>query len=747
VYNLARRLGLNGTVANSAAGVEIFAEGPASELLLFRQLLEQEQPPMSLIDTVKVIPAEPQQMSGFSIISSRDGALQVGVTPDAAVCTDCLLELFDPGDRRYLYPFINCTNCGPRYSIIRALPYDRHQTTMSGFTLCPACDREYSDSSDRRFHAQPNACAECGPGLSFVDAAGEACAGDPLTAAVELIQQGMIVAVKGVGGFHLLCDARNPAAVERLRQRKNRPVKPFAVMGLNTQSLASIVLLTEAREQRLQSQDAPVLLCPANKGLPEGIAPGLAWCGVMLPHTPLHYLLLHRLCGSPAGIHWLNQPQPPLLVMTSANRSGNPLVTDNQRAVTGLQGIADGFLLHNRDIRIRCDDSVVNGLSDTMPLIRRGRGLAPQVIRLPQSGPSTLAVGAFFKNTLCVTQGDRAYVSQYIGDLDNPDCCQSLVEMTGHLTALLGIEPEQVVCDLHPDFYSSRFARDYAQQNAVPLYRVQHHHAHIASVMAEQGITEPVLGLALDGLGLGPDNQLWGGELLLVEGHQYRRLSHLPLLALPGGDRAASEPWRSAAAVLHCLGRTDEIASRFSQPAANTVQQMLQHNFNCPHTSSSGRLFDAVASLLGICHINSFEADAAMQLEASAYRYLQRHSLQDENRMIDFSESGQPVLDRLLTCIADSGDPELGAARFHHQLIDGLSRWVIGQSQTTKVNSVVLGGGCFLNQLLLQGVTETLRVAGMTVYSASELPCNDAGISLGQAQIAHWLAMQNKNDK
>ena len=265
--------------------------------------------------------------------------------------------------------------------------------------------------------------------------------------------------------------------------------------------------------------------------------------------------------------------------------------------------------------------------------------------------------------------------------------------------------------------------------------------------MAEQGITEPVLGLALDGLGLGPDSQLWGGELLLVEGLQYRRLSHLPLLALPGGDRAASEPWRSAAAVLHRLGRTDEIASRFAQPAAKTVQQMLQQNFNCPHTSSSGRLFDAVASLLGICHTNSFEADAAMQLEASAYRYLQRHSLQDENSMIYFSESGQPVLDRLLTCIADSGDPELGAARFHHQLIDGLSRWVIGQSQTTKVNSVVLGGGCFLNQLLLQGVTETLRVAGMTVYSASELPCNDAGISLGQAQIAHWLAMQNKNDK
>ncbi|WP_363317798.1 carbamoyltransferase HypF [uncultured Amphritea sp.] len=747
VYNLARRLGLNGTVANSAAGVEIFAEGPASDLLLFRQLLEQEQPPMSLIDALTAEPSEPQHFCDFSIVSSRQGDLQLGVTPDAAVCPDCLHELFAAGDRRYLYPFINCTNCGPRYSIIRALPYDRHQTSMSEFALCSACNAEYSDPADRRFHAQPNACSACGPRLSFVDGAGELQQDDPLTAAVDLIQQGMIVAVKGIGGFHLVCDARNPAAVARLRQRKHRPVKPFAVMGLNPQSLASMVSLNAARQQRLQSQDAPVLLCPSRDNLPEGIAPGLAWCGVMLPHTPLHYLLLHRLCGSPAGTDWLSQSQSPLLVMTSGNRSGNPLVTDNDQIVTQLQGIADGFLLHNRDIRIRCDDSVVNGLSDQMPLIRRGRGLAPQMIRLPQSGPATLAVGAFFKNTLCLTQGNRAYVSQYIGDLDNPDCCQSLAEMTGHLSALLGIKPEQVVCDQHPDFYSSRFARDYALQNDIPLHTVQHHHAHIASVMAEQGISEAVLGLALDGLGLGPDQQLWGGELLRVEGHQYDRLGHLPPLALPGGDRAASEPWRSAAAVLHSLGRSDEILARFTQPAAITVKQMLEQDFNCPQTSSAGRLFDAVASLSGICHINSFEADAAMQLEASAYRYLQRFGRPNQDLLIDFNESGQPMLNRLLHCIADIDDPELAAALFHHQLIDGLSRWVIDQSQIVNLNRVVLAGGCFLNQILLQGITEKLQQAGMTVYSASKLPCNDAGISLGQAQIAHCLALQNNNDQ
>ena len=752
MYNLAGRLGLKGSVANGASGVEIFAQGPAADLLLFRQLLEQEQPPMSLIEAVQVEPAAPQHLSCFSIVASRQGDLQVAATPDAAVCPDCLNELFDPGDRRYLYPFINCTNCGPRYSIIRALPYDRHLTTMADFDLCPTCHNEYSDPADRRFHAQPNACAVCGPQLSFVAAAGDLQKDDPITSAINLIQQGLIVAVKGIGGFHLLCDARNPDAVERLRQRKNRPVKPLAIMGLNPPSLAAMVELNGARIQRLQAQDAPVVLCPAartatTESCLNVIAPGLTSCGVMLPHTPLHYLLIHRLCGSPQGTAWLNQPQSPLLVMTSGNRSGNPLITSNQLAITELSGIADGFLLHNRDIQIRCDDSVVNGLSDLMPLIRRGRGLAPQVIRLPQSGPATLAVGAFFKNTLCLTQGNRAYVSQYIGDLDNPDCCQSLVQMTAHLTSLLGIQPEQVVCDLHPDFYSSRFAREYAQQKGIPLLSVQHHHAHIASVMAEQCITEPVLGLALDGLGLGSENQLWGGELLLVDGHQYTRLGHLPEQALPGGDRAASEPWRSAAAVLHRSGRGDEISARFSQLAAITVKQMLDQGFNCPHSSSAGRLFDAVASLLGICHINSFEADAAMQLEAAATRHLQRSEYQGQELLIDFSESGQPVFDRLLHCIADAKDSEAGAALFHCHLIEGLSRWVIAQSQVVNISTVVLGGGCFLNQILLQGLTEKLQQAGLAVYSATKLPCNDAGISLGQAQIAHLLALNNNNDK
>ncbi|WP_417227908.1 carbamoyltransferase HypF [Amphritea sp.] len=746
VYNLARRLKLKGTVANSAFGVDISVAGPAAALAQFQQLLVSEQPPMALIDQLLVESAAAQAYSDFSIIKTQQGPLTVAATPDANVCSACLHELFDAADRRYLYPFINCTHCGPRYSIIRALPYDRAFTTMADFALCQPCQQEYSTPTHRRFHAQPNACAECGPQLSFANAEGALQPGDSIGAAIELIEQGLIVAVKGIGGFHLLCDAHNPEAVARLRQRKQRPVKPFAVMGLNSPSLAAIVQLNDVREHRLQAQDAPIVLCPATTELPTDIAPGLAWCGVMLPHTPLHYLLLHRLCGAPTGESWLTQPQSPLLVMTSANCRGNPLVTDNQQALLELQGIADGFVLHNRDIRIRCDDSVVNGLADDMPLIRRGRGLAPQVIRLPQSGPSTLAVGAFYKNTLCVTQGDKAYVSQYIGDLDNPDCCQALAELTEQLTQLLEVTPEQVVCDLHPDFYSSRFAREYASQHKIPLYSVQHHHAHIASVMAEQGLREPVLGLALDGLGLGIDNQLWGGELLYVDGHQYRRLGHLPEQLIPGGDRAAREPWRSAAAVLYQLQRGDEIISRFNQPAAITVKQMLQQQFNCPPTSSAGRLFDAVASLLGICHINSFEADAAMQLEACAYRYLQQHDWPDLPPMVDLSTTGQPLLQPLLARLADVQDPEWGAALFHRQLIDGLSRWVIQHQGSTRL-AVVLAGGCFLNQLLREGLTEQLQQAGLRVYSAALLPCNDAGISLGQAQIAQLLANDNNKDK
>lgn len=730
----------------------IHAQGNSETLRRFTDLILAEQPPMSLIEEISFAPVEVLPVNGFEIGESEIGEVSVTATPDAAVCDDCVRELFDPRDRRYHYPFINCTNCGPRYSIIRALPYDRPSTTMAKFEFCAPCAEEYQDSDNRRFHAQPNACDDCGPQLSFIDtsfidAGGNAVTQDPVVVTADLISRGGIVAVKGIGGFHLLCDARNPEAVARLRQRKQRPRKPFAVLGLNPQSLNSVVGLNSKQSDRLQAQDRPVLLAPKQVGTElEGIAPGLAWCGVMLPHTPIHYLLLHQLCGAPSTCDWLAKEQQPLLVMTSANRSGNPLITDNDRALTELKDIADGFLLHNRDIHIRCDDSVVNGLSDTMPLIRRGRGLAPQVIKLSGSGPATLAVGGFYKNTICISKGDKAYVSQYIGDLSNPDCCHALNKMVKHLTQLLDIEPEQVISDLHPDFYSSRFAREYAQQNNIPLIGVQHHYAHIAAVMAEHRIDYPVLGLALDGLGLGSDGQLWGGELLLADRYGFERVANLPTLKLPGSDRAATEPWRIAAGLLHDHQRDHEIEKRFDQPGAGTVRQMLERNINCPQTSSTGRLFDGVAALLGLCNLNSFEAEAAMLLESAASDYINLNGWPEAEPLWHCSSAGELSFDRLLEQLIACDDAGYGAALFHRQLIDGLCHWTILHSQLHKTESVALGGGCFLNQLLLQGVTQQLQKAGLAVFSADKLPCNDGGISLGQVQIGVWRSVNMNNE-
>lgn len=741
------RLGLQGTVCNRADGVLINIQGDKPQLVLFLRLLEDEKPPMALIDSLISAMTEPDaNLTGFSIVASGGGEVKVSVTPDASVCSDCLTELFDIAGRRYRYPFINCTNCGPRYTLIKKLPYDRPDTTMSEFVLCHSCQQEYDSPADRRFHAQPNACSDCGPELVFHDAAGVACEScDPLSYVIERICAGDIIAIKGVGGFHLVCDARNPKAVARLRQRKQRPDKPFAVMAANLPSLTGLVDLNAGTEQRLQAQDAPVVLCPFSPGHTDqlqGIAPGLSWCGVMLPHSPLHYLLFHTAAGEPAAGEWLGQKQNLLLVMTSGNRSGDPLITDNSEALKKLAGIADGFLLHNRAIHIRCDDSVVTGLSDSMPLIRRGRGLAPQVIELPQSGPSVLACGAYFKNTVCLTKGNKAYVSQYIGDLANPECCRTLSNTIEHLQRLLDIEPELVACDLHPDFYSTRLAQEYSAKKGVPLLQVQHHHAHIAAVMAEHKISGPVVGLALDGLGLGNDGRLWGGELLKVSAAGFDQLGQLSALHLPGGDRAASEPWRVAAGILHKLDHAEQIVSRFGGCAANaTVQQMLGKDLNCPLTTSAGRLFDGVSALLGICLENSFEAQAAMLLESHAYRYLQHHDWPDEPCMIQ--TAGELDMLPLLRRLSEIDSPEYGAALFHQQLISGLSAWAAQACVTQQVNRVVLAGGCFLNQLLRQGIEQQLTTQGIEVCCAVQLPCNDSGISLGQAQVTHFTACQN----
>ena len=761
VQRLAESLGLTGEVANDAAGVWIKAWGEDPVLNRFDQLLREQAPPMALIESVEQQPLQQQSPpASFQIVTSTSGEVRVGVTPDATVCSECLSELFNPLDRRYRYPFINCTNCGPRYSLIRKLPYDRPYTTMAVFKLCEYCRSEYQDPKDRRFHAQPNACPDCGPRLSLHQPDGVVfeCL-DPLAEALSLLRQGKIIAIKGIGGFHLVCDANNVQAVAELRRRKQRDQKPFALMAANPSSLRQWVQLNSARIERLQAVDAPIVLCPAKapQSLP-GIAPGLAWFGVMLPHTPLHYLLFHQAAGCPVGLEWLEQPQQLLLVMTSANPSGEPLVTDNDEAFQRLSGLADAILLHDRAIHIRCDDSVVHGgglqcgvQNGALPLIRRGRGLAPQVIALPQkwrNAPSILATGALLKNTVCLTQGNRAYVSQHIGDLDNPSCCRALEQTVNHLCELFEIEPQAVVHDLHPDNFASQFAQRFAAERNLPSMAVQHHQAHIAAVLAEQGDSfdpgQPVLGLALDGFGLGADGTLWGGELLRLEGGDYQRLGHLQPLALPGGDKAAREPWRMAASAMHLLGRSDEISGRLgAQPGAAMIAQMLDKGVNSPLTSSCGRLFDAVAGLLDIQPVAAFEAQPAMMLESLAQCYLQHNDWPEEELLLFSDPQGRldtkPLLARLLALHDSGADSGYAAALLHRQLIDGLSLWLSKQARQQRLSTVVLSGGCLLNQLLCKGLQQQLEAHSLQVMLAEKLPCNDGGLSLGQA----WLGLQS----
>ncbi|HEX8964137.1 MAG TPA: carbamoyltransferase HypF, partial [Rhodocyclaceae bacterium] len=578
VWRLARDLALAGWVRNDAEGVEIVAEGTPANLDAFAERLRREAPPLARVDAVEVSDAALGGHREFVIAESGGGRTLTSIGPDTGICPDCLAELFDPGSRRWRHAFITCTHCGPRYTVTRRLPYDRPQTSLSSFPLCSDCAREYRDPADRRFHAETTCCPSCGPRLALLDAAGTAIGGDAIAGTLRLLKQGAIVGIKGLGGFHLACDARNADAVARLRERKAREEKPFAVMAANAVSVTGLAELAAAEREKLESAERPIVLLRKQPGADEalpGVAPGLAWLGVMLPYTPIQWLLFHEAAGRPEGTAWLSAPQHLLLVMTSANPGGEPLVTANDEAGRRLAGIADACLVHDRDIVVRCDDSVVRASAEGFQAIRRARGYTPRAIRLAQPGPSVLALGGWYKNTICVTRGDQAFVSQHIGDLDNAATCGFLEESVAHLLHVLDTEPEIVAHDLHPDFHSTRVAARIAAERGVPLLGIQHHHAHVASVLAEHRVEEPALGLALDGVGLGSDGAAWGGELLWVQGAHWRRLGHLPMLPLPGGDRAAREPWRMAAAALHKLGRDGEIAVRFKdQPGAATVAQM-----------------------------------------------------------------------------------------------------------------------------------------------------------------------------
>jgi hydrogenase maturation protein HypF len=747
VWHLAHELKLSGWVRNDAAGVEVLAIGTAAQLQTFTQRLPQEIPPLAQVDELTWEDASASEHpAGFDIMASGTGPAATMIGHDSAVCADCLAEMFDPSDRRWRYAFINCTHCGPRYTLTRKLPYDRAQTSMAAFPLCPACEREYRDPADRRFHAEPTACPVCGPRLALVDCAGaELAEADPVTATLARLQAGQIVAIKGLGGFHLACDARNPEAVRRLRARKQRDEKPFAIMAANVESVSRWVSQTPAETALLQSPERPIVLLrkqpPADVDFPD-VAPGLAWLGVMLPYTPQHWLLFHAAAGQPEGTAWMHETQDLMLVMTSANPGGEPLVIGNDEALQRLSGIADCVLLHDRDIVVRCDDSVLRMTDAGAPqFIRRARGYTPRAIRLPRAGASVLALGGYLKNTVCVTRGDEAFVSQHIGSLDNAATCAMLIEVSEHLLDILRVQPQRIAHDLHPDFFSSRHAQTLAERFQAPALGVQHHHAHIAAVAAEHGVTQALLGLALDGVGLGSDGAAWGGELLKMDGARCERLGHLLPLALPGGDKAATQPWRMAAALLHRIGRGDEIAQRFhAQPAAAQLRQLLDRDFNCPPSSSLGRWFDAAAGLLGVRASMAYEGQAAMLLEGLAERHGEVAAWTDGYRL---HEDGQLDLLPLLERLADESNAGFGAALFHATLAAALVVWTLQAAHAHGLKQVALSGGCLLNHVLARALTRGLLDCGLTPLTARQAPPNDGGLSLGQA----WVAMQfHEND-
>lgn len=720
VHALAGRFGLTGWVLNDPQGVLIEVQG--SDVAAFQAALSAEAPPLARIDAVEcdAVPPVSGEVSFAIRHSLSAGAVATGICPDAAVCPACLTELFDPADRRHRYAFLNCTHCGPRYTITRQLPYDRPQTAMAGFRLCPDCLAEYEDPANRRFHAQPTACPACGPRLSH-----------PPEDIVAALRAGRIVAIKGLGGFHLACDATRADAVERLRRVKQRNGKPFALMVANTESAIRHVRMDAGERALLEGVARPVVLLRRRDDAPElapEIAPGLAWLGVMLPYTPLHYLLFHEAAGRPDGIGWLDTPQDLTLVMTSANPGGEPLAIGNAEARERLAGIADLIVDHDRDIVIRADDSVVRKLAGAPAFLRRGRGHVPEPIRLAHPVPPVLAVGGHLKTTVCVTRGDEAFLSQHIGDLDNAATLAFLEETVAHLLHVLGVQPVAVAHDRHPDFQSTRFA----EMSGLPAVPVQHHHAHVAAVMAEHRVEGPAVGLALDGFGLGEDGGSWGGEMLLVDGLRSERLGSLAPLAQPGGDVAARQPWRMAAAALARMGRVDEIASRFAAHGpAEGVRRMIERGINAPLTSSCGRWFDAACGLLGVRAVAGFEGEAPMTLES----LVRQTRVADGAWRIDNGELDlTPLLERLLT-VADAVE---GAELFHGTLAAALVDWTLPVLRAHGLGRVVLSGGCLMNAVLAEGLVAGFRAAGVEALLPRLAPANDGGLSLGQAWAASF---------
>lgn len=754
VYNLARSSSMSGFVTNTSEGVLIEAEG--QDLQRFIDEICRSAPALARIDSIESEEIQPCNDRSFMIKESEAGNAFTHISPDISVCSDCLKELLDPADRRHRYPFINCTNCGPRYTITKRVPYDRQNTTMSGFKMCSSCEHEYHNPADRRFHAQPNACPACGPSVKLISEKypDALTAADALSSAVKLLKQGGIIALKGIGGFHLCCDAFNEASVQRLRSLKRKSNKPFALMASGIQEVMKHCLVSGNEAEILSGSRRPVVLLKKREGynLPDAIAPNNSRAGFMLPYTPLHSLLF-------------NDPDLKLrlLVMTSANNAEEPIVIDNDEALRKLADAADAFLLHNRDIFMRADDSVLmhNERLGSVSFIRRARGYTPEAVKLAEPGPDILGAGADLKNSFALAVSDSVIMSQHIGDMDNFETQLFFEETLNNLKSVYNAVPEAVACDLHPDYRSSVWADNYSKKYGIRKISVQHHHAHIASVMAEHGLDGQVIGVAFDGAGYGVDGNIWGSEFLVCTGHEFIRYGHFAYLPLPGGDAASKECWRCSlslmkhAAASRSMSREDTdkfirrvcdvsgLNSLLSQSAINSVLSIIDKPQFSPLSSGAGRLFDAVAALVGCCNTNTFEGEAAMALENiidesinEAYGFAISST---EPFTVDFSDMLFGIVDDL----NDGVDKAVISAKFHNALINAAVESVQRIYRKTGIRTVALSGGVFQNAYMAARILSILENKGFRCCLNNRVPANDGGIALGQVFVARNLLKLN----
>jgi len=729
IYRLANRLNLVGNVRNNSHGVNIEIQGTINNIEHFIKSLKNQPPPLAQITAIHSREIALKKDVGFKIIKSQEFVQRTTfISPDIATCTDCLSELFSKDDRRYLYPFINCTNCGPRFTIISDIPYDRPKTSMANFKMCANCQNEYDDPNNRRFHAQPNACYQCGPQVICYDEHGKVVSGDAIENIVMALEQGKIVAIKGLGGFHLAVDARNDQAVCTLRERKHRFEKPLALMVSDVKIAATIAYINSDEEIMLQSLQRPIVVCrkKPDANISSHISLDNDYLGIMLPYTPLHEVIFKKCC--------LN-----VLVMTSANMSEEPICYHNDECINRMSKVVDYFLAHNRDIYTRCDDSVLRLSGGKLSFIRRSRGFIPRPILLAEKGPSILAVGGHLKNTVCLTKDQFAFVSQHIGDLENLATLIAFEQTVAHLENIFEIIPKYIIHDLHPDYLSTKWVFEHAR---VPYLGIQHHYAHILSVMAEQGLQDNVVGFALDGTGFGLDGTIWGGEVLICNIESFERYAHFKTVPMPGGEKAIQEPWRMAVAYIqHYLGPHKELLQKlFPQHSGeiDIIIQMLQKRINAPLTSSCGRLFDAVAAILGIRERVSYEGQAAIILEAQAQKCSEETTAaigkfrlvrQNDKITIDAGD----IINATVNLMLHGQLPQSISRAFHEALIEVFTEIAMQIYDEKNINTVVLSGGCFQNILLLEGLQQALKKKGFQVYTNVQVPVNDGGISLGQA--------------